>query len=221
LQPVAPSSPWAVLPALLVVTAAWPLIASTTRSDDRLHPVALAAVDIPGWTATTASGGPRFAPEFKAPSVALYQTLQRDGKTVGLYIAYYRGQDFQRKLVSSENVLVPSTDSDWVDVSRGRRSVTIGSSSRRVATATLRGPAERRLLAWQWYWIGGTITSSDILAKARIAWQRLTGRGDDSAAIVIDASIRDGEPADATLQAFARDAWPAIDAALKQAQAQR
>lgn len=211
-----------IVAGLLIVSVAWPLIAYATRTDDVTQPVHLPPrIDVPGWSSAPASALPRFAPDFKAPSATLGQALQRAGATVGVYIAYYRGQDLHRKLVSSENVLVPSTGSEWTRVGGARRDVAIGPATQRIAATTLRGPGERRLLAWQWYWIDGTITSSDVVAKARIAWLRLTGHGDDAAAIIVYAPSDDMRDASGVLQAFARDAGPALDAALTKAQAQR
>ena len=42
-----------------------------------------------------------------------------------------------------------------------------------------------RLVVWQIYWINGTLTTSDYLAKVYSAFYRLTGQGDDSAVIVV------------------------------------
>jgi EpsI family protein len=67
---------------------------------------------------------------------------------------------------------------------------------------------------WQWYWIDGALTSSDARAKARLAWSRLTGRGDDGAAVVIYAADRGDQPAQPMLEAFVRDAWPVLETAL-------
>jgi EpsI family protein len=66
---------------------------------------------------------------------------------------------------------------------------------------------------WQWYWIGGRITADSYVAKAWLALNRLAGRGDDSAAVIL--YTRASGAARADLADFTRDMWPAIEAALQ------
>jgi EpsI family protein len=71
-----------------------------------------------------------------------------------------------------------------------------------------------RLLVWQFYWIGGTLTSSDYLAKAYAAYRRLTGREDDSAVIVISTKDDQTEQAGRTMEIFLEDNYAAIHSQL-------
>jgi EpsI family protein len=108
-----------------------------------------------------------------------------------VYIAYYRRQDYDRKLVSSENVLVKLDSDFWVQVARGEHAVQMGARRIPMRSASLRGSghpvqaAMGNLRVLQSYWVGGTLTSNDVEAKLLAAWHRLTGRGDDSAVIVL------------------------------------
>jgi EpsI family protein len=54
-----------------------------------------------------------------------------------------------------------------------------------VRTVVLRGQPPLRMLVWQWYWVNGRWTASEVMAKAYLALSRLTGNGDDSALIVL------------------------------------
>jgi EpsI family protein len=72
-------------------------------------------------------------------------------------------------------------------------------------------------MAWQWYWVDGTIKFNPVMAKALTAWSRLRGHGDDSAAIIVYTSETDPQRAAETLQSFTRDAWPDIATALHRA----
>ena len=56
---------------------------------------------------------------------------------------------------------------------------------------------------WQLYWVGGTLHTSDARAKLQLAFNRLLGRGDDSAAVFY-YTAEGGSPqaADATLARF-------------------
>jgi EpsI family protein len=213
-EPGTSSATWVVAAAVLAVTAAWPLASIVTRQDDALHPVNLGAIAIPGWSSESTSGLERPDPIFKAPSATRDETLRRADAAVRLYIAYYRGQSFERKLVSSENVLVPSTGSDWHRFAVGKRRIMIDGAPHDVVVTHLLGPRGQELYAWQWYWINGSLTASDVVAKARLIWLRLTGRGDDAASIIIYAATREGQDPSSVLQSFTHDAWPAIAAAL-------
>ena len=144
-----------------------------------------------------------------------------------MYVAYYRQQDYASKLVSSNNVLVSSTDRNWSVVQSGSRSVDVPGRSTQVRTAELRrlpldaGDANSGLLVWQTYWINGTLTSNDYLAKVYSSVYRLFGHGDDAAAIVMYArKTRDGDTS-AVLAEFMQQNFEAIDAALREARSRK
>jgi EpsI family protein len=92
----------------------------------------------------------------------------------------------------------------------------IGDTTVPVVSARIRATDGQVLEARQWYWIDGALTASDAMAKARVAWLRVTGRGDDSALVAVYAPAGAGTQPDAALQAFVRDGWPAIASALAQ-----
>jgi EpsI family protein len=164
-----------------------------------------------------------FKPGFKSPSAETNTVYAKAGREVGVYLGYYQDQDYDSKLVSSDNVLVASNDSRWSRVHSGTQSVLFGDQRASVRTAELgslplsapdrAGP----LIVWQIYWIDGTLTSSDYLAKAYSAMERLLGRGDYSAVIILYTVKSQTDDADATLQAFLSANYGAIDASLRQA----
>ena len=164
-----------------------------------------------------------FEPAFNNPSASSHGSyLHRDGKTVGLYLGYYRNQDYQRKLISTDNALVRSKDLTWSQVASGSRDIPTGARTLSVRTAELRGSplaggaTGQRLVVWQIYWINGTFTASDYLAKAYSAWFRLTGRGDDSAVIIVYATKDQLAGTELVLQPFLSDNLTAIEALLVQ-----
>ena len=59
----------------------------------------------------------------------------------------------------------------------GSRELASGGQPVKASTAELRNVAGQRLAVWQWYWIGGRLTSSDHLAKLWQAVHRLLGEG--------------------------------------------
>ena len=161
-----------------------------------------------------------FKPVFQNPSAEISANYVSKGRNVGLYLGYYQHQNYTRKLVSSDNVLVTSKDVQWSQVASASGNITLNGKLVAVRTAELRGVAsalqanEARLTVWQIYWINGYLTSSDYLAKVYSAVQRLTGRGDNSAAIVIYASKDQPGGADAVLESFFLTNYEAINALL-------
>ena len=74
------------------------------------------------------------------------------------------------------------------------------------------------LLVWRWYWLGDEVTANPYLAKLILARNKLLGRGDDGAEIIIAARYEDTpDEAVPVLQGFLDDMMPAITAGLEHA----
>ena len=182
------------------------------------------AVLAPSWQVTSPLLPP-FRPAFENPSAEMNASYANHGEVVGLYLAYYRHQYYSQKLVSSNNVLVRSNDPQWARVASGSRSIQLSSQqSVEFRTAELRGSTsdpstpDSRLMVWHIYWINGSLTASDYLAKAYSAFCRLTGRGDDSAVIVIYAPKEQAGGAVPLLESFLTANYRSINALLRAAQ---
>lgn len=132
-------------------------------------------------------------PAFANPSATLNAGLERDGRRVGVFIAWYRQQNYERKLISSQNELVKSNDKTWTQVGRATVQATLGGQVVTMRSGNLRsnqtgiGAEPQRLKVWHWYWIDGRIVTSDHLGKLWLALSRLSGKGDDSAAVFVYA----------------------------------
>lgn len=189
---------------------------------DPVHIAAPAALST-NWQIVSPVGA-GFKPDFQNPSAEINNSYASQGRTVGLYLGYYRHQNYSRKLVSSTNVLVISNDRQWAQVASGSHIVTVGGKPVAVRTAELRGTAlteqadERRLVIWQIYWINGTVTASDYLAKAYGALYRLLGRGDDAAVIIVYTAKDQAGGANAALDAFLSTNYGAINELLRTTQ---
>lgn len=163
-------------------------------------------------------------PAFANPSGTLNAAVEKDGRRVGVFVAYYRQQGYERKLISSENQLVKSGDTAWAQIERGSRRLTLGGQPAGVRTGLLRsnlfsvGAEPARYRVWHWYWIGGRIVTSDHLGKLWLALSRLGGQGDESAAVFVYAPEPDG---DALLAEYLASSGSGIDSLLEQAAAQR
>lgn len=188
---------------------------------DAAAPPRLAAVDVgQNWAASTPSLD-GWKPHFENPSADLQQVFRNGEKTVGLFLGYYRNQDYDSKLVSSTNVLVRSSDPKWVQIAAGDHLIQLGGAPVTVRMARLRNASGERMVVWQWYWINGRWTASDHRAKAYTALSRLQGRGDDSAVVVMYAL--EDQPGGGTraMQAFTDAAAAPIEAVLRQTRDQR
>lgn len=169
-------------------------------------PVQLAAPAqlAPGW-AQQISPPPELQPAFDNPSAQINTRYVLGDQRVGVYVGYYRQQSYDRKLVSSQNVLVTSKDPVWAEVTATSRAVTFDNTPVTLRQAELRQQATTtgdRLTVWQVYWVNGTLTASNARAKLQGAMQRLLGRGDDAAVVILYTAKGTGDEGAQRLQAF-------------------
>lgn len=168
-------------------------------------------------------------PAFQLPSATSHFGYSGpQGETVGLHLSYYRDQNYERKLVSSQNMLVVHDDKQWAQASGGSATTQLAGQPLTVAVATLRNQAGglaasgQRLQVWRFYWVNNRFTASDALAKIQGALSRITGQGDDGAIVVIytplDPQLNDADArtaATAVLQGFMQSQGDAVEAALQ------
>jgi EpsI family protein len=130
--------------------------------------------------------------------------------TVGVHLAYYRGQTEDRKIVSSQNMLVGMRDPDWSLPVVGRRELSVDGKPIALRTAEILGRAPSgaggrpHLVVWRLYWIDGRFIAGDEEAKIAGVLARLQGHGDEGAAIVLYADGETVDASNAALEAFVR-----------------
>jgi EpsI family protein len=102
----------------------------------------------------------------------------------------------------------------WSNVGESSRTIDLGKGSMDARQTLLRS-APQRLLIWDYLRIAGHELTNPYRAKLLLSRNKLLGRGDGGAAIIVAAPY-DGEPDAAanTLTEFLRDMAPSIDAAL-------
>lgn len=151
---------------------------------------------------------------FRAELNTCYQSPQTD---VSLYAALYANQSPDHELVQWANQLVPTTQRRWTQGERSVDRLRIADTDVQVMRTEIMSPDTRRHV-WLWYWLGDRNTSSDTTAKLDLLRDRLMGRSDASALIVIHV------PADRPIseqreqvQRFIDDNWLGIDRMLKDA----
>jgi EpsI family protein len=162
----------------------------------------------PGWSPAPAFTA--WTPAYENPSATIRATFDDGTGPVGVYVAYYRSQNYGRKLITSTNTLVTSNDRTWSVISRSTLQVALQDLPLPVRTAEIlskESGIESRITVWQWYWINGRLTTSDIEAKWLTALSRLRGQGDDSAVVML---FTPAENSTERLRTFATAAVPQI-----------
>ena len=217
------TSVWLAAIAVALLATAGPLGFIAINKADQASEPSLAKLTTPAeWQQRDLLSS--WQPVYVNPSAELHTAYRQEDKPVGLYIAYYRNQDFQRKLVTSTNTLASSTDHTWSVISQGHTEIDQAGLPAKLRTAQLNGKdtnPETRLLAWQWYWINGKLTASDIEAKVYAAISRLRGQGDDSATIILYTPMEQAAPPQDSLKAFAAVNAENIKKMLQQTRDQR
>ncbi|HZQ74072.1 MAG TPA: exosortase A [Burkholderiales bacterium] len=201
--------------AIVAVAACGPLYAAwLERGAAEQGAVALAApADTAGWVHVDAPLTD-WRPRYQGAAASRFEVYRKGDRQVGLYLGFYRQQRRGAELVTSTNVMVVQKHPVWANLHERR----LSEAAHGVRETELRS-ARQRLLVWDWYWIGGTALTSPYVAKAYLARDRLLGRGDDAAAVILAAPYDEQpERARQTLREFASEMRPAIDAALAQAQ---
>lgn len=173
-----------------------------------------------GWQAVE-DGLPDWRPAFQDASDSWHQVFEKDGRRVGLHIGYYRNQGYGHKLAGG---LLSGDDRRWILTLLGLREMKTATHRMTVNPAELRPRtteiASQPLVAWYWYWAGGSVTSSALKARLYSAWSRLLGQGDDAAVIVLYGPEAPGE-GEATLEAFGQSAGASINCLLNETRLRR
>lgn len=202
----------------LAIVLIW--LAPQAVQGGRGAPVPLAApMALPMLAAAPERGGdagPAYLPVFEGATAEASRTFADAAGPITVHVAYYRQQAAGRKLVSSQNVLVSTSDKVWRSVAAGERELQVGGQRVVVRTAELRSGAVGQNGAGlprhvrSVYWADGRLTSSDVAAALYAVRGELAGRGDDAAAITFSLAGAEPEAAAAALDAFVVRQLPAI-----------
>lgn len=204
--------------AVLAIAFIWPV--SAAYLENRFSRSTAPQIEIPGvsekWEAT-ASQLSDWRPKYIGAAAQFLQNYRNHGRGVDLYVNYYRNQQQGTELINSENLLVPETESYWRNIKEDTRGILLDSQQMTVRQNQLHSPATS-LLVWRWYWIGAEKTASPYMAKFILARNKLLGRGDDGAEIIIAARYEETpDEAVPVLQAFVDDMMPMITKGLQNA----
>jgi len=123
-------------------------------------------------------------PILLSPSSELMQGYEMQTRIVELYVAYYAASQQDAKVVSSGNAVF---DRKKWQRSGERELAATFDNQRLIVHETSIQSAERSLVVWSWYWIGGKSTSSGAMAKLLLAKARFM-RDSRGAAIIMIAT---------------------------------
>jgi exosortase A len=199
---------------IVAVASVWPLYAAhyLDASNGNRSAAALASpAGASGWVAD-AAGTMNWRPRYAGTVASTLQPYRKGDRAVVLYIGYYRDQRQGAELVNSRNGVEAAPT--WTNTGTRILSEDLGDGRVELRQTHLRGKAHR-LLVWEWFRIGDRDLSNPFLAKALLARDRLLGRGDDSAVIILAAPYEgSADVAAESLEQFGREMRPSIHAAL-------
>jgi exosortase A len=201
--------------AAIAVAALWrPLEVALEGRVDVSTPALPALVPDRGWT-TTSVQLTSWKPHYTGFAAERAETFAKDGRTVAVYVAYYRGQQVGHELITSANQLVRTSDWNWRNMATSNDRIEWAGKAVEAKVTRIAGSLEPGLEAMSLYWVAGHVTASPYVAKALTAWSKLKGEGDDSALVVIYARTPPDGSARGTLSEFATAMSPALERMLQ------
>lgn len=155
-------------------------------------------------------------PHYVGTNAQVMHTYRKEDKVISVYLGYYRTQRQDAELINSQNYMIKQKHSAWSNVGEAQHKISLRGKNGTIQQTLLRAP-NNRLLIWSWNSLGGTYTINPYLAKLLLAKAKLLGQRDDGAVIIITAPYEGTlESAALSLQSFANDMLPAIDASLNE-----
>jgi exosortase A len=212
-----PVRAWPMLSAVVVVTAIWPALEMYHQHAANHGKIDLARISANAGWANGSRALPDWRPDVSGASAELRQTFVKDGRDVGLHIAFFRDQTKDAKAITSTNQLVNTSNVLWTRAGAETVDTTVDGKSFSARSAEFAGD-RRHIAVWQWFWVDGHETSSEYLAKFYQVLSVLQGHGDPVAWVIAYTPVVNGMPdAVSTLRDFTVDMRGPIDALLTQA----
>ncbi|OGT80376.1 MAG: EpsI family protein [Gammaproteobacteria bacterium RIFCSPLOWO2_02_FULL_61_13] len=207
---------FAVSAVALTTMVAWPLYQMTLTQQQHVRPIEVTDISPQNDWFRVSEASTNWTPELRNPSRQRVQTFEKAGRRVSVFIGTFHAQTWTSKLVTSVNELVSSDNRNWSLAGRGIANTEFSGKPIEVKSGVVIGRGER-IVAWNWYWVDGTATASDIRAKINQMLMRFGGRDDTSAWIAIytaneDVSTNTGRK---VLDEFLRDMGGSLERALR------
>ncbi|MGD9604475.1 MAG: exosortase A [Gammaproteobacteria bacterium] len=211
----------AALAAGLAVLAVWP-VAARIASAPVPHPAPVlpTGTTLPDSWREAALPVPDWRPHFVGTPALLHRAFERDGRTVGLFIAWYGTQSQGDELVHAANELVREKYEPWRRLRTAPRSGDVGPWGGVTETLLQQRSGVRQIVVWQSNWTFGRYSTGRLETKLLETASRLRGYGNPAAAVLVYTIPRDEGDLDASraaLSTFADALLPPVTAALARA----
>jgi exosortase A len=213
-------SRWGYAVAAVAIAGAWPAYAAYLDRDEASSPTLALVAPAPtgGWVVDP-EPLTDWRPHYDPASATLFQVYRKGDRVVALHLGYYQHQHPGSQLVTSWNIMVVQKHPVWMNLTESRVKDALGPGTLDVRQTRLRSP-QQRLLVWDWFRIAGHDVVNPYVAKAMLAWQKLSNRGDDGTAIILATPYDEhSQPPVEVLRGFALDMMPSINAALARVEA--
>lgn len=202
--------------ATVVAMLTWPVVAIASAMQAGRPSIEAPAIRPQGGWVSLEQPLASWRPVLRNPAAVASASFAKGDKAVGIHIGVFGRSTAESKLTTAMNrFLEPDgLNPQWKLSRQGSATADWSGRSLDVRTGVLVG-SEARLLAWQWYWVDGSVTADPIRATVLQLLARLRGRSEVSAWITVYA--REGDESTAAprvLQEFLADTSASIDSAL-------
>jgi EpsI family protein len=207
--------------AAVAIAAAWPAYAAhLDRANEYRGMLALVPpVPAAGWSLSE-TPLTDWRPRYEGAATNVFQAYRKGDRRVALYAGFYPQQRAgSEQLLTSTNIMVVQKNRVWGNVGESTRMEDLGRGPVSIRETKLRSP-QQRLLVWDWFHIAGEDLSNRYVGKLLLTRDKLLGRSDDGAAIILAAPYDErSEVAVEALREFVREMRPSVDAMLARIEA--
>lgn len=206
---------------VVAVAAVWPVYLHYLNNKTDIRPIPeISITDPSGKWKIDPTQFSDWIPGYVGFSRQFIGHFQHENQHIGLYITYYRNQQQTGKLISTGNVLVAEKNSGWRNISGDTRKIALGATELSVNENVLHAASDH-LLIWRWFWLIDQETDSSYRGKVIQAVNRILGKGDDGAEIMVAAAYEHNpEEAVSVLREFIADMKPVITESLQAVQSE-
>lgn len=210
-----------VAAAAIALALAPAALASWTRPAVEAAPIALAPPrPLGGWTPIRTPPS-SWTHGYRGAEAEVREVYEKNGALVECYIGFYRNQAQGKELIHFANVIVPRGDSRWRIVAERDTTLTSAGGPLSFHETDVRS-LSLGYAVWHVYWLPDEFTVSRTRAKLLQARERLLGRHDHAAIVILSSPYVDRpERARARLVDFTTAMLPSIREAIREADASR
>jgi exosortase A len=219
--PVNTKPAYAAVLVLVAVLSLFPLYEARIDSRAIATPNLALPSPVQGWQKVDAPFS-NWEPHWIGMDQKLIGHYRKGDQQVQLFVAWYGAQRQGAEMINTQNYMVRQKHPEWRDMRRVEKQADVAGQPIPMAESGLMAQSGgQRILAWQWHRIHGKDGINPYRAKLELALNKLIGRPDEAAAIIIATPYTENaEAAAETLQAFISAHKASLDAKLDQIERQ-